>query len=175
MSLNAPKYTFKILLLGDGGVGKTSLVNRFVNATFSQMYLQTIGMQPSQKYLKVKNTDICLSIFDIAGEKSFKGLREMFYRGSKGALVTFDLTRRESFQNVEVWLKEAKHKEKKQQFILIGNKNDLDGRQVSSEEAEEMAKSLGCLKYFETSALTGELVDDAFKSLGSILLSETKS
>lgn len=174
MSLKSPKYTFKILLLGDGGVGKTSLVNRFVNDRFSQTYLQTIGMQPSQRYMKINNTNICLSIFDIAGEKSFKRLREMFYQGSKGALLTFDLTRRDSFENAEIWLNEAKGKVKGQLFILVGNKNDLKNRVVKEDEGKILAKKLGCLDYFETSALTGKYVEEAFNKLGKLLLNQVK-
>ena len=172
--MSSPQFTFKILLIGSGGVGKTSLVNRFVSATFTKSYLHTIGMQPSQKYLKIQNINICLSIFDIAGDKSFQKLREMFYRGSKGALVTFDLTNKQSFNEAETWLMEAKNKVKDQLFILIGNKNDLDNRVVSKEEGMKMAKKLKCIDYIETSALTGDFVDEAFTMLGTKLLVKAK-
>ncbi len=164
------EFTFKILLLGDGGVGKTSLVNRFIQDKFTREYIHTIGMQPSSKYLMVKNTNVCLSIFDIAGDESFKRLRELFYKGSKGALITFDLTQRSSFENVKSWYKEAKNKSKNQMFILIGNKSDLSDRVISGEEAKELAKKLKCADYIETSALTGDYVDDAFHLLGETVL-----
>ena len=170
MSSPIPSFTYKILLIGSGGVGKTSLVNKFVHGTFSKTYLHTIGMQPSSKYMKIKNIDICLSIFDIAGDKSFKTLREMFYKGSKGALVTFDLTNKDSFNDVEVWLKEAKKKSKDQLFILVGNKNDLKNRAVSNEEGKKMAEKLKCISYLETSALSGDCVEEAFTMLGEKLL-----
>jgi small GTP-binding protein len=173
MSSSTPRFTFKILLIGSGGVGKTSLVNRFVHSTFTKSYLHTIGMQPSQKYLKINNTNICLSIFDIAGDKSFKKLREMFYRGSKGALITFDLTNKDSFTEAETWLMEAKNKEKDQIFILIGNKNDLENRAISQEEGKKMAKNLKCVDYIETSALSGDFVDEAFTMMGEKLLNRS--
>ncbi|MHA2250067.1 MAG: Rab family GTPase, partial [Candidatus Kariarchaeaceae archaeon] len=166
MAAKTPEFTFKILLLGDGGVGKTSLVNRFVQDKFTKEYLHTIGMQPSQKYLTINGKYICLSIFDIAGDKSFKRLREMFYRGAKGALLTYDLTEKASFENVKSWHKEAKSKAKDQLFVLIGNKNDLANRKVSAENGKKMAKELNCADFLETSALTGDYVDEAFKLLG---------
>ncbi len=172
--MSSPQFTFKILLIGSGGVGKTSLVNQFVHSTFTKSYLHTIGMQPSQKYMKIQNTNICLSIFDIAGDKSFQKLREMFYRGSKGALVTFDLTNKDSFYEAETWLTEAKNKVKDQLFILVGNKNDLKNRMVSKEEGMKMAKKLKCVKYIETSALTGDFVDESFTMLGTKLLVNAK-
>ncbi|MHA2090823.1 MAG: GTP-binding protein [Candidatus Kariarchaeaceae archaeon] len=170
MSKKNPDFTFKILLLGDGGVGKTSLVQRFVHDRFTKEYLHTIGMQPSQKYMTVDNKFLCLSIFDIAGDKSFKGLRELFYRGARGSLVTFDLTDKGSFNNAEKWLKEAKSKSKNQHFILVGNKNDLKNRAVSAEDGKTLAKKLKCSDYIETSALNGDFVDKAFTLLGETIL-----
>lgn len=170
MAKRIPQFTFKILLLGNGHVGKTSLVNRFIDDKFTQEYLYTIGMQPSQKYLTVNNKYICLSIFDIAGDKSFKTLREMFYRGAKGSLVTFDLTNQESFDDIKKWHKEAKNKSKDQLFILVGNKNDLDNRVIKTEDAKELAAKLKCVDYIETSALTGDFVENAFRTLGEKIL-----
>jgi len=171
MSEKTPAFTFKILLLGDGAVGKTSLVRRFCHDTFSQNYLMTIGMEPSQRYVTLDGRYLCLSLWDIAGQKSFKRLREMFYRGAKGSLVTFDLTRRDTFDGVANWVEEAKKKSKDQIFILVGNKNDLvDQRKVTMNEAKEKAKDLGFTDYIETSAKTGELVPEAFNTMGKIIL-----
>lgn len=173
MAKRIPQFTFKILLLGNGHVGKTSLVNRFVDDKFTQEYLHTIGLQPSQKYLSLNNKYICLSIFDIAGDKSVKALREMFYRGSKGALVTFDLTNQTSFDDITKWHKEAKKVSKDQLFVLVGNKNDLDNRVIKKEDAKELAAKLKCVDYIETSALTGDFVEETFKSLGEKILKKT--
>jgi len=165
------KFTFKILLLGDAAVGKTALVNRFVSGKFRKEYLLTIGMEPYSKYAKIDKTNICYSIWDIAGSQQFTKLRSMFYRGARGALVTFDLTRKESFENAHKWLEDAKTGSANQKFILIGNKNDLeDQRQVSTEEAQAKADELGCMSYIETSALTGEKVEESFEKMGKALL-----
>lgn len=169
-------YTFKILLLGDSAVGKTSLAKRFVHDTFSREYLMSIGMEPYQKYIDIKPTgsrtyNVCLSIFDIAGEKSFRKLREMFYRGAKATVLVFDLTREPTFNNIEKWKIESFNKSNNQEFILIGNKSDLDtDRVVKSSFGRNLAKSLNCITYIETSALTGDHVNEAFTKIGKSLL-----
>ena len=168
-----PAFTFKILLIGDGRVGKTSLVNRFVRNTFTKSYLHTIGMEPSFHNLTINNTHIALQIFDIAGDKSFTKLREMFYKGARGGLITFDLTRKDTLTSIEAWHKEISSKAKGGKYILVGNKNDLpDQREVSETDAKAMVKKLKMLDYIETSALTGEHVVDVFTKLGSLILKE---
>ncbi len=170
-----PAFTFKILLLGDGRVGKTSLVNRFVRNTFTKSYLHTIGMEPSFHNLTIDNTDIALQIFDIAGEQSFSKLREMFYRGARGGLITFDLTRKETLTTIVDWHKEVSSKTKGGKYILVGNKNDLpQQREVSEKDALEVVKKLKMLDYIETSALTGDHVASAFTKLGTLILQEVK-
>lgn len=175
MAISDPDYTWKILLLGDGFVGKTSLVNRYVRNTFTKEYLHTIGMEPSFRDMKIKGLKIALQIFDIAGQKSFQRLREMFYRGARGGLITFDLTRPETLASVEGWYKEAHKKAKGSQFILVGNKHDLtDQREVSEHDAREVAEKLKMLDYIETSALTGAHVESAFMMLGKYILKKMK-
>lgn len=164
-------YTFKILLLGDGAVGKTALVHRFVHNKFQKAYLMTIGMEPYSRYETIDGQKICYSLWDIAGQDRFKVMRGMFFRGAMGSLVTFDLTRRESFSNAENWVKEALAESPNQLFILVGNKNDLDDlREISTEEGQAKADELGAIKYIETSALTGTNVAEAFYKIGKTLL-----
>ncbi|RMG20797.1 MAG: GTP-binding protein [Methanobacteriota archaeon] len=168
-------YTFKILLLGDGAVGKTALVQRFVHGKFQKAYLMTIGMEPYSRYETIDDTKVCFSLWDIAGQDRFKAMRGMFFRGAMGALVTFDLTRRQTFDNVGNWIKEAKSESPNSLFILVGNKNDLeDLREVSQEEGIAKAKELNCIDYIETSALTGENVEEAFYKIGKTLLEKKK-
>ncbi len=168
-------YTFKILLLGDGAVGKTALVQRFVHGKFQKAYLMTIGMEPYSRYETIDDTKVCFSLWDIAGQDRFKAMRGMFFRGAMGALVTFDLTRRQTFENVANWIKEAKSESPNSLFILVGNKNDLeDLREVSEEEGIAKAKELNCIDYIETSALTGENVEEAFYKIGKTLLEKKK-
>lgn len=165
------EYNFKILLLGDAAVGKTSLVQRFVHGKFQQEYLLTIGMEPYSKYETVESHELCYTLFDIAGSQQFTRLRSMFYKGAKGSLVVFDLTRRETFNDIGKWISDAKKGSPDQKFILVGNKNDLDDdREISEKEAKKKAKDLGCIQYIETSAKTGENVAGAFNKLGEELL-----
>ncbi len=165
------KFTFKILLLGDGAVGKTALVHRFVHGKFNKAYLMTIGMDPYSRYETLDGKKICYSLWDIAGQDRFKLMRGMFYRGAMGSLVTFDLTREETFNNVNNWVKEALSESPNQHFILVGNKNDLvDDRVITKEQGEAKAKEIGAISYIETSALTGDNVGEAFRTLGKLLL-----
>ncbi len=164
-------YTFKILLLGDGAVGKTALVQRFVHGKFQKAYLMTIGMEPYSRYETINDVKVCYSLWDIAGQERFKAMRGMFFRGARGGLITFDLTRRQTFDNVENWIKEARNESPNSIYILVGNKNDLsDLREVEYEEGVEKAKALNCIDYIETSALTGENVENAFYKIGVTLL-----
>ncbi len=162
-----PLFNFKILILGEPAVGKTSLVKRFVHATFTKDYLLTIGVEPYIKYAKVRKKQIAYTIFDVAGQKAFNPMRKMFYTGSKGTIIVFDLTRRETFDKVETWLTDVKKVSSDQHFILVGNKVDLKKqRKVKKSEANKLAKKLNFGVYIETSALTGTQVDQAFNKLG---------
>lgn len=135
----------------------------------------TIGMEPYSRYETIEGTKICYSLWDIAGQDRFKVMRGMFFRGAMGSLVTFDLTRRQSFNNAENWIKEAKEESPDQIFVLIGNKNDLeDLREISSEEGQTKADELGAISYIETSALTGTNVAEAFKKIGKTLIDKRK-
>lgn len=136
----------------------------------------TIGMEPYSRYETIDGQKICYSLWDIAGQDRFKVMRGMFFRGAMGALVTFDLTRRPSFENTINWINEAKAESPNQVFILVGNKNDLeDLREITSEEAAAKAKEVGAIDYIETSALTGENVEDAFHKIGKTLLDQRVS
>jgi small GTP-binding protein len=175
MSKKQAKFTFKVLLLGDAAVGKTSLVRRFVHDTFSKDYLMTIGMEPYQRYETIDGVYICYSLWDIAGQDRFKMMRSMFYKGAMGALVIFDLTRRASFENAQHWITEAESFSPGQSFILVGNKNDLsDMREISPKEGQAKAKEIGAIGYIETSAKTGEKVASTFDQIGSTLLAKRK-
>ncbi|MCE7736682.1 MAG: GTP-binding protein [Candidatus Heimdallarchaeota archaeon] len=165
------QHTFKILILGDAAVGKSSLVQRFVHGKFERQYLMTIGMEPYTRFEQINGTKICYSLWDIAGEDKFKVMRKMFFQGAAGSLVAFDLTRRSSFDNLENWITEAKNVAPNQSIILVGNKNDLeDQRVITTEEGNLAAKQFGCIDYIETSALTGIHVANAFNSIGKNLL-----
>ncbi|MCY3411047.1 MAG: GTP-binding protein [Candidatus Heimdallarchaeota archaeon] len=169
MSSKNVVYNFKILLLGEPAVGKTSLVKRFVHSTFTKDYILTVGVEPYIKYEKVKNKPIAFTIFDVAGQKQFNMMRKMFYNGAKGTLFVFDLTRKDTFDAIPGWLEDVKLISPNQEFILVGNKSDLKDRKIKKAEGEALASKLGFVKYIETSALTGKFVNEAFMDLGTQL------
>ena len=122
-----PDYNFKILLLGDAAVGKTSLVQRFVHDRFDSSYLMTIGMEPSEKHVELKDgTKVALSIWDLAGQERFRFIRHTFYKGAKAALIVFDLTRSATLKSIQKWNKEfVENCGSSVVKILVGNKEDL--------------------------------------------------
>jgi len=171
------EYRFKIILIGPGAVGKTSILMRFVHDTFSKSYKMTIGVDFLNKEIDINDTNVKLTIWDVAGQKRFKFMRKNFYSGAAGALLVFDLTRETTFQEVKSrWYPEmTQFLEKDVPFILIGNKADLIkeiGSVTDSESAKKFAESKGRI-YIETSAKTGQKVEDAFTELTRRIVSES--
>jgi len=164
-------YTFKILLLGDPAVGKTSLVQRFLHGKFTKDYITTVGMEPYNHYLDLEDKKILLNLWDIAAGSLFTSIRNLFFKGAKGALIAFDLTRRDTFENIEVWFDEVSKFSPNLKFILVGNKNDLrEDRVVYRREGNQKAREIdSCIGYIETSALTGMRVEEAFMKMAEDL------
>jgi small GTP-binding protein len=149
------EYVIKILTLGDSGVGKTSIIQKFVNDKFNQNMLSTIGVDFQSKVIIINNTKIKLKIWDTTGQERFKTLTSQYYNGADGALLIFDVTSKLSFERINFWINELKEKKKLNELglLLIGNKIDLnEKRNVKKEEAEEFAKEYN-INYYETSAL----------------------
>ncbi|MHA1836168.1 MAG: Rab family GTPase [Candidatus Odinarchaeia archaeon] len=168
-------YRFKVLLLGDSAVGKTTLVNRFIQGKFSSDYKMTIGVDIMSKNINLNGNEVVLSIWDIAGQDRFRSFRSVFYRGASGALLIFDLTRTSSFENLTNWIDEL-HSYTKVGIpkIIIGNKLDLvNMRMVKKEDGIKLAQQYNSM-YLETSAKTGEGVDEAFKKLAALSIKECK-
>ncbi|NHJ46271.1 MAG: GTP-binding protein [Asgard group archaeon] len=162
------KFTFKIPILGEPGVGKTSLVQRYVHNKFNQDYLMTIGVAPySRNIMSPDGHRITLSLWDIAGQERFSTQRHLMFKGSKAAILVFDLTRPQSLANLENWHKEFMEVCPDASTIIFGNKNDLtDLRMIEKEEAEEFAKKIDAVSYLETSAKTSNNVAEAFDIIG---------
>jgi len=163
------EYQFKIILLGPGAVGKTSLLNRFVKNLFTTSYHMTMGVDFLKKELKIEKGTAILNIWDIAGQDRFKFMRKNFYRGALGALLIFDLTREDTYNQLkEKWYPEmTQFLSKDIPFLLIGNKLDIIqeiGAVLDSDMARKYAESKGSI-YIETSAKTGENVEEAFLEL----------
>lgn len=164
------KSTFlKVVLLGDGGVGKSSLMNRFVSGKFDSQSFHTIGVEFLNKDVTVEGQSYTLQIWDTAGQERFKSLRTPFYRGSDLCLLVYAVDDVESFKNLAMWRKEflyyADVREKDNfPFILLGNKIDVNERAVSQEEAHHFCKEIGGIPYYETSAKDATNVNVAFNA-----------
>ena len=166
---------FKITLLGDGTVGKTSLRKTFLGEGFREGYSMTIGADFAVKHIQMADHHFVAQIWDLAGQQRFSSVREIYYRGTSGCLLVFDITRRSSFENIPSWIYELlkNNFNKVVPLIIIGNKSDLrDSAKdpVMSSEAVQYAKTLTewsgfKVPYVETSAKTGEHVEEAFLEL----------
>jgi Ras-related protein Rab-1A len=159
------EFAFKIIVIGDPSVGKTSLILRFTDRAFRQTYLPTIGTNLSEKEVTFEKRKAKLVMWDIAGQSKFNTFRKNFYNGARGIIVVFDLTNAETFTNTKAWYNDAVAVIGKVPCYMLGNKLDLaDKRAVNDKEIEGLAKELGC-DVLLTSALTGKHVDKAFSDL----------
>ena len=172
------EFRFKITLCGDWAVGKTSLVRRFADNTFSHDYLATLAVNHTTKSIVLDGIKISLIIWDSGGQERFTQLRKSYYQNSDGVIFVFDLTRPESFRHIEErWVPEVNGVVKDYAPTVWGAKADLVGqRVVSAGSGERLARDVNGY-YFETSALTGDNVEQAFHSLVRRVLSRalTKS
>ena len=168
--------TCQLLIIGDTAVGKTSIISRYANGTFKEEYIATVGLDYSIKQEIIDDKSIQIKIWDTAGQERFKSLTQNYFRNAEGVILTFDVTSTESFGNLKYWISSFKENmEKKNIFIpviIIGNKIDLvDSREINKEDAEKFSKEKN-YKYFETSAKTGEGVDEAIKELVNQVLKQ---
>lgn len=158
----------KIVLIGDSGVGKSNLVYRFVNGSFFEGMANTIGVDFLMKDLVVRNQSVRVQFWDTAGQEKYRSIANAYYKNAQGAIVVYDVTSRESFENVSKWLQELNESgERGIQIMLLGNKIDLDSaRQVSTAEGSKVAESREAL-FMEASAKTNQnnSVADAFERL----------
>ncbi|XP_043224833.1 ras-related protein Rab-11B-like [Amphibalanus amphitrite] len=160
-------YIFKVVLVGDSGVGKSNLFSRFTRNTFRLQTLPTIGLDFDAKNMVIDSRTIRTQIWDTAGQERFKALASTYYRGALGALLVYDVTERDTFRDLErLWLQELQlHACDEIAVILVGNKADLRHlRTVSVEEGRAFAERHG-LGFVETSALDSTNVDAAFENI----------
>jgi small GTP-binding protein len=167
----------KICLIGDGGVGKTSLIRRFVLDQFDDKYLATFGTKVTKKNVEIqKNNDemvnLYLLIWDVMGQEQFKGAQAHAYKGANGALIVCDVTRRDTFLNIHSWCQDLFNITNKVPIIILANKWDLhDNAAVNESDLEKMANEMNA-SYVLTSAKTGQNVDEAFDRIGKKLINE---
>lgn len=176
----ASLYVFKVILIGSGAVGKTSLLHRFVENQFTFRYKLTIGADFLSKTIDgYPKPDIkCkLQIWDIGGQDRYKFLRASFFDGANGALVVFDISRWHTFKELDDWISDLREFARKDiPFVLIGNKADLIedmGVEYDKDSAEDLAKRENSM-FISTSAKTGENVEDAFLNLTSKMIKNAK-
>ncbi|CAD2094875.1 ras-related protein Rab-1B, putative [Plasmodium vinckei brucechwatti] len=157
---------FKILLIGDSGVEKSCLLLRFADDTYTDSYISTIGVDFKIKTIEIDDKIIKLQIWDTAGQERFRTITSSYYRGAQGIIIVYDVTDRDSFNNVKNWIIEIeKYASEDVQKILIGNKIDLkNDRNVSYEEGKELAESCN-IQFLETSAKISHNVEQAFKTM----------
>ena len=172
------EFSFKIVMLGDGAVGKTAMTTRFTQDFFDADYKRTIGADFAVKRLEIPDIDakVTLQCWDLAGQPRFEFVRQGFYRGARGGLLLYDVTRRRTFLNIDNWKEETfKNVGKPIPLVVVANKVDLvDSRAVTTEEGETYAKEHDFL-YVESSALTGENVEDAYIQLCRRMIEESKT
>mmetsp|Transcript_8176 Transcript_8176/g.12052 ORF Transcript_8176/g.12052 Transcript_8176/m.12052 type:complete len:219 (-) Transcript_8176:31-687(-) len=159
-------YLFKIVLIGDSGVGKSNLLSRFTRNEFNLESKTTIGVEFAQKSIVLDNKVLKSQIWDTAGQERYRAITSAYYRGAVGALLVYDICKRASFENCERWLKELKdYAESQIVVMLVGNKSDLKHlRAVKTEEGAAYAKKHG-IAFIETSALESTNVDLAFERI----------
>ncbi|HXZ23971.1 MAG TPA: Rab family GTPase [Methanomassiliicoccales archaeon] len=158
----------KVCLLGDGGVGKTSLVRRYVEDIFNDKYIVSFGTKVSKKVLNIDDIELTLMIWDVLGQKSDDSLHAAYYKGANGAMLVADLTRRETLEHLTKWRSDFLSVEKNAKTIIVGNKADLE-MAVTPSDLAALSKALGS-PLQRTSAKTGEGVERAFEQLGQKLL-----
>ena len=163
---HSPDFIYKLCLIGDGSVGKTSIVQRYVHDMFAEVYKATIGTFITKKEIKFEKLDtrVRFMIWDLAGQEQFKRLMPDYLTDSNAGIIVFDITNKESFENVKNWYNIITRVALPSiVLILAGNKVDLDAdRVVSTKEGQDLAKELG-ISYIETSAKTNEKIDDVFE------------
>ena len=156
-------YLFKYIIIGDSAVGKSNILLRYIHDKFNEEFQSTIGVEFGARNIKIEDKIYRIQIWDTAGQETFRSITRAYYKNSVCACVVYDITNKNSFQNIKSWMEDCKKQSPKTVFlILIGNKVDLeDKRQVTYEEGSIFAEKNGML-FFETSAKTGKNIEEIF-------------
>jgi len=169
-------YLFKLLLIGDSGVGKSCLLLRFADDTYTESYISTIGVDFKIRTVELDGKTIKLQIWDTAGQERFRTITSSYYRGAHGIIVVYDVTDAESFNNVKQWLHEIdRYASENVNKLLVGNKCDLASkRAVTFEQGKDFAESIG-IEFLETSAKNATNVEKAFMTMSAQIKSRMKT
>jgi len=168
-------HLFKLLIIGDSGVGKSSLLLRFADNTFSPNYITTIGVDFKIRTIAIEGERVKLQIWDTAGQERFRTITSTYYRGTHGVIVVYDVTSGESFANVKRWLHEIDQNCENVQRILVGNKcDDTERRVVAQTDARRFSDQMQ-ISYFETSAKNNLNVEEMFNAITRLVLTAKKA
>ena len=161
-----PNMTFKILTIGESGVGKTCVLRRFVENKFLKNHLATIGIDFKTKTLNINNQEIKLKIWDTAGQERFRNITTQYYKGADGIVLVYDVTDESSYEKIRDWMEQILSNTQQEEIglVLLGNKCDMEPRVVTEDMGKKLAEELK-ISYYETSALTGQGIKEAFEEL----------
>ena len=173
MSDEVRKFVFKVIVLGTEAVGKTSLIERFSQKAFNTEYKPTLGTNIIIKELEHENYIFKFMLWDIAGQKKWNEVRHLYYKGAQGALLVFDVTRPRTYQDISTWNQDLADYSGPIPKVLVANKIDLE-KNVSEEEAKEMAEKIEAADLIFTSAKAGIAVDNAFINIGLAIIKKEK-
>ena len=172
---NKYEFIFKIILIGNSGVGKSSILQRYIQKVFDDNYSCTIGVDFFMKSLNIGEKSIKLQLWDTAGTEKFRSITTGYYRGANAAFVVFDLTSKKSFNALNEWIQnyyKYSNPDSEKNVVLIGNKSDLiEEREITEEEINNFVKDNN-IKYFETSAKDGKNVDECFYYISEKLMKQ---
>lgn len=167
-------YLFKVVLIGDSGVGKSNLLSRFIRNEFDLKSLTTIGVEFAQRNIDFHGKTVKAQIWDTAGQERYRAITKAYYRGANGALLVYDITKPYTFENVDHWLKELREHAKTEILVmLVGNKSDLEHlRTVKTAEGKAFAEE-NSISFIETSALNSMNVEKAFQTILAEIYKQT--
>ncbi len=167
---------YKIMVLGESKVGKTSLIKRYTKDQFGGVYLTTVGMDFQDKIIEIEDKKVRLQVWDTAGQERFRNVTKSYFQSSHGLLVVYDITDKESFEKINFWMENIKNNApEKAKLILVGNKCDLaNERKVTIEDGENKARNYN-IKFFESSAKDGTNVNELFFYLANEIYQDEKT
>ena len=156
-------YLLKFIIIGDAAVGKSNLLVRYTSGQFKEEYQLTIGVEFGSNDVIIGDNTYRIQIWDTAGQENFRSITRSYYKNTACAIIVYEISNKKSFENISSWIEECKNTAPKSiLMVLVGNKCDLDNREVTEEEGREFAEKNGML-FFETSAKTGKNVEELFK------------
>ena len=156
-------YLLKFIIIGDAAVGKSNLLVRYTSGQFKEEYQLTIGVEFGSNNVIIGDNTYRIQIWDTAGQENFRSITRSYYKNTACAIIVYEINNKNSFENISSWIEECKNTAPKSiLMVLVGNKCDLDNREVTEEEGREFAEKNGMI-FFETSAKTGKNVEELFK------------